>query len=112
MVAYIEPTRLNEVAVHEAIHRRRGPAAGTLLPECLDDYIGEDNPVRVVDVFVEELDGGSAFAATCMKCHGGPRHGRELVLRANDGHHCTGRPRGGGVVIYCGRQLSQRRSTE
>src|ERR1700741_2914044 len=29
---------------------------GTLLPECLDDYIGEDNPVRVVDAFVEELD--------------------------------------------------------
>jgi transposase len=24
--------------------------------ECLDDYIGQDNPVRVVDVFVEELD--------------------------------------------------------
>ena len=28
----------------------------TLLPECLDDYVGEDNPVRVVDAFVEELD--------------------------------------------------------
>jgi transposase len=27
----------------------------TLLPECLDDYIGLDNPVRVVDAFVEEL---------------------------------------------------------
>jgi transposase len=27
-----------------------------LLPECLDDYIGEDNPVRVIDAFVEELD--------------------------------------------------------
>jgi transposase len=27
----------------------------TLLPECLDDYIAEDNPIRVVDVFVEEL---------------------------------------------------------
>jgi hypothetical protein len=27
-----------------------------LLPECLDGYIGEDNPVRVVDAFVEELD--------------------------------------------------------
>src|SRR5215216_1262842 len=27
-----------------------------LLPECLDDYIAEDNPVRVVDAFVEELD--------------------------------------------------------
>ena len=23
-----------------------------LLPECLDDYVGEDNPVRVIDVFV------------------------------------------------------------
>lgn len=28
----------------------------TLLPECLEDWIGEDNPVRVIDVFVEELD--------------------------------------------------------
>ena len=27
-----------------------------LLPECLDDYIDEDNPVRAVDVFVDELD--------------------------------------------------------
>ncbi len=26
----------------------------TLLPECLDDYIGEDNPVRVVDAFVDD----------------------------------------------------------
>ena len=28
----------------------------TLLPECLDDYVGEDNPVRVIDVFIDELD--------------------------------------------------------
>jgi transposase len=28
----------------------------TLFPESLDDYIAEDNPVRVVDVFVDELD--------------------------------------------------------
>ena len=28
----------------------------TLLPECLDDYIAEDNPVRAVDAFVDELD--------------------------------------------------------
>jgi transposase len=27
----------------------------TLLPECLDDYLDEDNPVRVVDAFVDEL---------------------------------------------------------
>ena len=29
---------------------------GILLPEYLDDYVGEDNPVRVIDVFVAELD--------------------------------------------------------
>jgi transposase len=27
-----------------------------LLPETIDDYIGEDNPVRFVDAFVEKLD--------------------------------------------------------
>jgi transposase len=27
-----------------------------LLPECVDDYIGQDNPVRIVDIFVDELD--------------------------------------------------------
>jgi transposase len=32
---------------------RRQP---TLLPECLDDYVAEENPVRVVDVFVDDLD--------------------------------------------------------
>src|SRR5450631_3602488 len=28
----------------------------TLLPECLDDWVGESNPVRVVDVFVDALE--------------------------------------------------------
>jgi hypothetical protein len=28
----------------------------TLFPERLDDYLGEDNPVRAVDVFVDGLD--------------------------------------------------------
>ena len=33
-----------------------------LLPETLDDYVGEDNPVRAVDAFVAELDlGGLGF---------------------------------------------------
>ena len=27
-----------------------------LFPECLEDWIGEDNPVRVIDVFAAELD--------------------------------------------------------
>jgi len=28
----------------------------TVLPELFDDYVTEDNPVRVVDVFVDELN--------------------------------------------------------
>jgi hypothetical protein len=35
---------------------------GTLFPERLEDWIAEDNPVRVIDVFVDELDlGGLGF---------------------------------------------------
>ena len=32
---------------------------GTLFPECLEDWIDEDNPVRVIDVFVDEIDLGA-----------------------------------------------------
>ena len=28
----------------------------TLLPDSLEDYVTEDNPVRVVDVFIDKLD--------------------------------------------------------
>jgi hypothetical protein len=37
---------------------RRGADRGqsTLLPECLEDWIDEENPVRVIDVFVDALD--------------------------------------------------------
>ncbi|GAB3686590.1 hypothetical protein GCM10028792_41180 [Salinisphaera aquimarina] len=31
-------------------------AQSALLPASLDDYVTEDNPVRVVDVFVDNLD--------------------------------------------------------
>jgi transposase len=27
-----------------------------LLPDCIDDYVSEDSPVRVVDMFIDELD--------------------------------------------------------
>ena len=30
----------------------------TLFPECLDDWIDEDNPVRVIDAFIDRLDLG------------------------------------------------------
>jgi transposase len=27
-----------------------------LLPDCVDDYVAQESPVRVIDVFVDELD--------------------------------------------------------
>ena len=33
----------------------------TLLPECLDDWIDENNPVRVIDAFVEALNLAEAW---------------------------------------------------
>jgi len=36
----------------EGLDRRQS----TLFAECMEDWIGEDNPVRVIDVFVDELD--------------------------------------------------------
>ena len=45
----------------------------TLLPECLDDFIAEDNPVRVVDAFVAELALGElGFDGVRAGGHGPP----------------------------------------
>ncbi len=33
-----------------------GRGQSTLFPECLEGWVGEENPVRVIDVFVDELD--------------------------------------------------------
>jgi transposase len=37
-----------------------------LLPESLDDYVSEDNPVRVVEVFIDELDLGRWGSRACQ----------------------------------------------
>lgn len=45
-----------------------GRRQALLLADCVDDYVGEENPVRVIDVFVDELDlatlGSEGAAAT------------------------------------------------
>jgi transposase len=54
----------------------------TLLPECLDDFIGEDNPVRVVDAFVEELDlHGLGFEGTDPAPTGRPSYHPAVLLK-------------------------------
>ncbi len=41
----------------------------SLFPERLEDWIGDDNPVRVIDVFVDELDlGGLGFGRSDPRC--------------------------------------------
>ena len=54
----------------------------TLLPECLDDCIGEDNPVRVVDVFVEELNLGElGFDGVVPAITGRPSYHPSVLLK-------------------------------
>lgn len=44
----------------------------TFLPECLDDWVGDDNPVHVIEAFVEALDlPGLGFAGAIAKATGG-----------------------------------------
>ncbi|WP_018605750.1 IS1182 family transposase [Uliginosibacterium gangwonense] len=54
----------------------------TLLPECLDDYITENNPVRVVDVFVDELDLGKLdFEGVAPAATGRPAYHPAILLK-------------------------------
>lgn len=54
----------------------------TLFPECLDDWIDEDNPVRVIDVFVDELDLGElGFGGVDAKATG-RRSSRSSIFTA------------------------------
>lgn len=54
----------------------------TLLPSCLDDYVGEDNPVRVVDAFVDELDLRSlGFAGVVPASTGRPSYHPATLLK-------------------------------
>ena len=58
----------------------RGQA--TLLPECLEDWIAEDNAVRVIDAFVEELDlGGLGFEGVDPKGTGRPSYHPSVLLK-------------------------------
>ena len=53
-----------------------------LLPECLDDYIGEDNPIRVVDAFVEQLDlVALEFAGVIPAATGRPSYHPAVLLK-------------------------------
>jgi transposase len=55
---------------------------GVLLPEFLDDYVSEENPVRVIDVFVEALDlEALGFEGVVPEATGRPGYHPGLLLR-------------------------------
>ena len=61
-----------------------GTARGqsTLFPECLEDWIGENNPVRVIDVFVDELDLSQlGFSGVDPEVTGRPSYHPSVLLK-------------------------------
>lgn len=54
----------------------------TLFPEVIDDYIAEANPVRIVDVFVDELDLGKlGFEGVDPAATGRPAYHPSVLLK-------------------------------
>ncbi len=54
----------------------------TLFPECLEDWIEDDNPIRVVDVFIDELDlGDLGFNGVDPKVTGRPSYHPSILLK-------------------------------
>jgi transposase len=53
----------------------------TLLPDCLDDYVDEDNPVRAVDAFVDMLDLASLGFAIEPEATGRPGYHPASMLK-------------------------------
>lgn len=75
----------------------RGQA--TLLPECLDDWVDECNPVRAVDVFVDALDlREMGFGGFDPAANGRPAYHPSVLLKL-------------GWVIYRQRRASSRKAS-
>ncbi|MGA8745926.1 MAG: IS1182 family transposase [Solirubrobacterales bacterium] len=62
----------------EGVDRRQG----VLLPEFLDDYVSEENPVRVIDAFVVALDlGALGFEGVVPEATGRPAYHPAVLLK-------------------------------
>ena len=58
----------------------RGQA--TLFPECLEDWIDGENPVRVIDAFVDKLDlSGLGFDGVAPEATGRPSYHPSVLLK-------------------------------
>ena len=53
-----------------------------MLPECLEDWVDENNPVRAVDVFVDALDlGALGFDSVQPQATGRPGYHPAVLLK-------------------------------
>ena len=82
----------------------------TLFPERLEDWIGEDNPVRAIDVFVEEQLGNLAelgFDGVDPETTGRPSYHPSMLLKLYIyGWISTGFSRADGLSVKPGTMLS------
>ena len=59
-----------------------GRSQSTLFPERLEDWIDEDNPVRVIDLFVDDLDlGDIGFERMAAARTGRPGYHPAVLLK-------------------------------
>ena len=70
-----------------------------LLPESVEDYVGADNPVRIVEAFVEQLDlremgfEGTESSGDWPACISPGGHAQDLHLRLSEPHPVKPPPR-------------------
>src|SRR5262245_15882722 len=78
----------------------------TLFPECLEDWIHEDNPVRVIDVFVDELDLGEiGFDGVDPAATGRPSYHSSVLLKLYIYGYLTRVQSSGRLVHEAGRNV-------
>ena len=55
---------------------------GTMFPAQREDYVAEDNPVRVIDLFIDQLDLGElGFGSVVPKEMGRPAYHPAVLLK-------------------------------
>ena len=60
-----------------------------LLPEGLDDYVTQDNPVRVINAFIDELD-PLTMMSICAPAGTGLQHGYDCLLELQEKNSMSG----------------------
>lgn len=78
----------------------------TFLPECIEDYISENNPTRVIDAFIDSLDLASAgFFRAQPNTTGRPSYDPRLLLKIYVYGYFNKIRSSRKLMIECGRNI-------